>query len=292
MKIMRCYILFTLLFSCAYSSAQPIVVWNRLLAHPNPMVTELLVKALQATADEYGAFELIPSEAMEQGRAVKQMANHGDLQIAVFAPDKEREESAIAVRIPVTGSLLSYRICLINKGQQARFRSLSSVESLLGAKIKIGTHQDWPDTKIMQANGLRLWKGYKYDLLFEQLAAGRFDCFSRGANEVVQEHELHLNKELEIEQHLVIYYPLPFYYFVNKDNPELAVRLSKGLSILINNGEYEAMFKEKYAETLKILAIQDRVTIELTNPLLTAQTTAQMEKDRAYFQALIYRSSQ
>ncbi|MFT6984404.1 MAG: hypothetical protein ACJAT7_000191 [Psychromonas sp.] len=291
MKRMNSYILFTLLSFSQPLFAQPIVVWNRLLEHPNPMVSELLVKALQVTADEYGSFQLIPSEAMEQGRVVKQMANNGHVQIAVFAPTKEREESAIAVRIPVTGSLLSYRICLINKGQQERFKSVSSLDDLISSKLKIGTHRDWPDRTIMEANGLTLWKGHKYALLFEQLAAKRFDCFSRGANEVLQELDLHLDKELEIEQHLVIYYPLPFYYFVNKDNPELAVRLAKGLRMLIDNGEYEKIFKEKYAETLKILAIQDRVTIELSNPLLTEQSKVQMEKYKSYFQTLIHRSS-
>ncbi|WP_051090330.1 transporter substrate-binding domain-containing protein [Psychromonas ossibalaenae] len=151
----------------------------------------------------------------------------------------------------------------------------------------IGQHQDWPDTAIMEANGLTVWKGKKYDLLFNQLAAGRFDCFSRGANEIVQEHYAHSYKGLEIEKKLIIYYPLPLYYFVNKANPELAVRLEKGLNLLRANGEYEAIFKAKFSQTLKTLTIRGRTIIKLQNPLLTEPTKAQMHKDTDAFNKLV-----
>ena len=271
--------------------AQQIVVWNRLLNHPNPMVSELLSRALQVTVDEYGSFQLISSQEMEQGRVIKQMNKHGNVQIAVFAPNTEREKVTIPIRIPVTGSLLSYRICLIRKGQQNRFKSVTNLENLITSQLKIGSHQDWPDTEILESNGLTLWKGHKYELLFAQLVAGRFDCFSRGANEIVQEYYSHRDKGLDIEQSFIIYYPLPFYYFVNKNNPELAERLTKGLTILHTSGEYDAMFKEKFAQTLKILHIQDREIIELSNPLLTEATKAQMKKDRERFKLLINKAS-
>lgn len=267
--------------------AKPIVVWNRLLSHPNPMVSELLQRALEVTKEEYGDFQLVSSEIMEQGRVIRQMSNHSNIKIAVFAPNKEREKHAIAVRFPVTGSLLSYRICLIQEGQQSQFNQVNNLQSLIDSSLKIGSHQDWPDTQIMQENGVALWQGKKYELLFTQLEAGRFDCFSRGANEIVQEYSSHADKLLQIEEKLIIHYPLPFYYFVNKSEPELAVRLTKGLTILKNNGEYEAMFKEKFADILKVLAMKDRKIIELRNPLLTIQTERQMRQDKPYFDRLI-----
>lgn len=291
MKRINCFVFLALLSFMPLLSAQPIVVWNRLLAHPNPMVSELLRRALEVTRDEYGDFQLISSEIMEQGRVIRQMSNSSHIQIAVFAPNKEREKNAIVVRIPVTGTLLSYRICLIREGHQSDFNSVNSLETLINSPLKIGSHQDWPDTQIMQANGLTLWEAKKYELLFAQLEAGRFDCFSRGANEIVQEQHSHADKALQIEQKLIIYYPLPFYYFVNKNNPELALRLSKGLTILKDNGEYEAMFKEKFGKTLKILAMQNRKIVELSNPLLTIETEKQMRRDKEYFDQLIKNSS-
>ncbi|WP_037027387.1 substrate-binding periplasmic protein [Psychromonas aquimarina] len=282
----RCFIIVILLFA-GRLYAQPIIVWDRLLTHPNSMVPDLLKRALQVTADEYGPFQIVPSERMEQGRVIKKLAVQGNVQVAVFAPNKYREEIAIPVRIPVTGSLLSYRICLIRRADQADFTFISSLDDLINSKLMIGQHQDWPDTEIMEANGLTVWKGKKYDLLFNQLEAGRFDCFSRGANEIVQEHYAHSYKGLEIEKSLIIYYPLPLYYFVNKADPELAVRLEKGLNLLKENGEYEAIFKAKFSQTLKRLAIKDRTIIKLENPLLTEPTKAQMREDTAAFNKLV-----
>ena len=103
----------------------------------------------------------------------------------------------------------------------------------------------------MEANGLQLWKANKYSLLFALLAAGRFDCFPRGANEVVQEFYTHSYKGLAIENNLIIYYPLPLYYFVNSDKPKFTERLTKGLKILPENGEHEAMFTAKFGDTLR-----------------------------------------
>ena len=109
---------------------QPIVVWDQLLTHPNSMVPELLKRALQVTNKEYGSYQLIPSEAMEQGRVIKQLqANRVD--VAVFAPNGKREQLAIPVRIPVTGSLLSYRICLIKPEKQDAFNELHTLKDLI-----------------------------------------------------------------------------------------------------------------------------------------------------------------
>jgi len=286
---MRTFIvLFTLLVTVLFNNsfAQPIVVWDQLLTHPNSMVPDLLKRALQVTNEEYGSYQLIPSEGMEQGRVIKQMqANRVD--IAVFAPNEKREQIATPVRIPVTGSLLSYRICLIQPGKQEDFNKLYTLQDLISQNLKIGQHQNWPDTQIMEANGLKLWKANKYSLLFDLLAAGRFDCFSRGANEVVQEFYTHGYKGLAIESHLIIYYPLPLYYFVNSGKPKLAERLTKGLRILQENGEYEAMFTAKFGDTLKFLNMQNRTIIELDNPLLTEETNQKMREKKDYYDELI-----
>ncbi|PKG40621.1 hypothetical protein CXF74_02035 [Psychromonas sp. Urea-02u-13] len=250
------------------------------------MVPELLKRALQVTSDEYGEYQLIPSEAMEQGRVIKQLQSKR-IDIAVFAPNEKREKLAIPIRIPVTGSLLSYRICLIQADSQDKFNHIYSLEDLRSSKLKIGLHQNWPDTEIMEANGLKLWKAKKYSLLFDLLAAGRFDCFSRGANEVVKEFYTHGYKGLVIENSLIIYYPLPLYYFVNQDKPELAERISKGLAILQNNDEYEAMFSSNFGKTLRFLNMHNRTIVELNNPLLSESTKIKMQADKIYYDELI-----
>ncbi|MCP4326020.1 MAG: amino acid ABC transporter substrate-binding protein, partial [Alteromonadales bacterium] len=167
----------------------------------------------------------------------------------------------------------------------------NTLQDLISQNIKIGQHQNWPDTQIMEANGLKLWKANKYSLLFDLLAAGRFDCFSRGANEVVQEFYTHSYKGLMIENHLIIYYPLPLYYFVNSDKPKLAERLTKGLKTLQKSGEYEAMFAEKFGTSLQYLKMQKRTIIELNNPLLTDKTNQKMREKKSYYDALMRKAA-
>ncbi|WP_022943195.1 hypothetical protein [Psychromonas hadalis] len=166
----------------------------------------------------------------------------------------------------------------IQPKNQDIFNHLYTLADLINNNVKIGQHQNWPDTQIMEANGLNIWKANKYNLLFDLLAAGRFDCFSRGANEVVQEFYTHAYKGIVIESNLIIYYPLPLYYFINKNKPKLAERIKEGLHVLQKTGEYEQMFIAKFGQTLQYLNMQNRVIIELNNPLLSETTKLQNYK--------------
>ncbi len=293
MKTIIYSILLTLIFSSSTLLAKPstevqqVIVWNQLLTHPNSMVPELLNKVFQVTAEEYGPFQLIPSEPMELSHAIEQMESQGRLDIALFAPNKKRQSNAIAVPVPVTGTLLSYRICLIQKGQQQKFKDIKDLDGLIDSEVLIGQHQTWSDTNILQSNGLALHTTYNYSQLFEQLTDKHFDCFSRGANEVLQEYYAHGYKGIDIEKSLVIHYPLPLYYFANNGKPELAQRIEKGMNTLIKNGEYKRMFSHNFSNTVKLLNLPKRTILELNNPLMTDQAREQMMRDSYYYKDLI-----
>ncbi|MCE0555360.1 MULTISPECIES: hypothetical protein [unclassified Motilimonas] len=276
----------------AWAEKEKIVVWEQLLSHPNSIVPELLIKALDVTKSEFGDYELVATDAMEQGRVIRHLAQQPTIDIAVFGPNKFRESVAIPVRFPVTGTLLSYRVCLIQNGKQSRFNGLASLRQLIDSHLVIGQHQDWPDTSIMEANGLTLWKSTKYAILFDQLSVGRFDCFSRGANEIVQELASHPNKGLAIENNFVIYYPFPLFYFVNKANPRLAERLSLGLQKVYDSGDYHKMFEAQFGLSLTQLNLTERNMIELKNPQLTRATEQAMTHFKAQFDPLIKNAGQ
>ncbi|PKG37471.1 transporter substrate-binding domain-containing protein [Psychromonas sp. Urea-02u-13] len=291
-KIMRIFpFVFLFLNVSAFAESLPVVqkiiVWNQLLNHPNPIVAELLNKVFQVTEKEYGAYQLIPSEIMEQGRAIRQIKLEQSLHIGLFAPNKERNNSAISIPIPVTGSLLSYRICLIRKNEQHRFNQIKNIDNLIDSKLLIGQHKSWSDTNILKSNGLTLWTTYKYSLLFEQLVAKRFDCFARGANEILGEYYDNGYKGLDIEQSFVIHYPLPLYFYVNAAKPALAERVKKGMTILIENGQYQRLFNYYFANTIKRLKLTQRTVLTLENPLLTEQARKQMLHDAPFYKKLI-----
>lgn len=59
------------------------------------MAPELLKRVFEVTSEEYGAYRFIPSEPMEQDRAIRQMELEGHLDIGLFAPNEKRRNSAM-----------------------------------------------------------------------------------------------------------------------------------------------------------------------------------------------------
>ena len=58
------------------------------------------------------------------------------------------------IRIPLFKGLFGYRVLLIRKQEQARFDQINTQQDL--AKFLGGQGTHWPDTLILQANGLRV----------------------------------------------------------------------------------------------------------------------------------------
>lgn len=264
----------TLLPFTSYSQQKPIIIWEQLHSHPSPMVKDLLLRALELS---YGTdFKIELSSPMEQQRALNLLSTKSDLlDIAVFAPTVKRERNAIPVRIPVTGMLLSYRICLINIKSEITDYDVYDQTQL--RNLTIGQHRDWPDTAVFQHNGFNVLTSSIYQLLFKQLSGKRFDCFARGANEIEQELERHPQMDLMIEPSIMFYYPQPLFYFVNKDKPELAQSIKKGLNKMLENGEYEDIYLKYYQTTLNDLGLHQRYKISLTNPIVSFETLEAIE---------------
>ena len=246
-----------------------------------------LHRALQITQPEYGDYELIESAKMEQGRSLRELAKlkNSKLDLASYAPTKEREQQAIPIRIPVLNGLMGYRLCLIGEEKQALFDGIENKQQLIDSNITIGQHQDWPDTRILIANNISVHTTHKKKLLFQQLERGRFDCFSRGASEVYAEYLAHRSKDITIEKKLLIYYPLPVFFFVNKSRPLLAQRLQLGLARLIASGEFDTIFDQFFSPILTKLRLNGRTVIDLHNPTLSEQTIAALKAPTLRFRS-------
>jgi len=262
-----------------------ITVWEHTVNDPTEIIMDTLYRALEITKQEYGEYQLITSKKMEQGRALRELSKYKDsrLDLAHFAPTAEREQQAIAIRIPLIQGLLGYRLCLINEGEQSKFSQVTNKEQWLASDLSIGQHQNWPDTSVLNYNGLTVKTSYKYELLFQQLAKQRFDCFARGANEIYYEQRTHRDLGLVIEKEIVLHYPFPLFFFVNKNNPELVARLELGLTKLIENGTSQKLFEYYYQAQIEDLNLKKRYVIELQNPTLSYQTIQAMNQPNAIF---------
>ncbi|MCP5078533.1 MAG: amino acid ABC transporter substrate-binding protein [Psychromonas sp.] len=286
-KITKITYLYALLlfFPTQLVATTQITVWEHTVNDPTEIIMDTLQRALEITKQEYGEYQLVTSKKMEQGRALRELSKYKNsrLDLAHFAPTAEREKQAIAIRIPLIQGLLGYRLCLINEGEQQKFSQITNKDQWLASDLAIGQHQDWPDTLVLKGNGLTVKTSSKYELLFLQLAKQRFDCFARGANEIYYEQRSHRNLGLVIEKEIALHYPFPLFFFVNKNNRELAARLKLGLTKLIENGTSEKLFEYYYQAQIEDLNLKNRHLIELQTPTLSYLTIQAMNHPKTIF---------
>ena len=243
------------------------------------LIMETLRAALIITQPEYGDYQISSSIDMPQNRAIRELEN-GRLDLAHLVATKERENRAIAVKIPLMQNILGYRLCLITEDNQGKFNNINSKQQWIDKGITIGQHHNWPDTNILKANGIDVKTTYKTNLLFQQLAKKRFDCFARGINEISYEQRTHSSLNLVIEKQLLIYYPLPQFFFVSPKKPLLAERLTLGLTKLKEKGTLKQIFDFYYQDLWQDLNVKNRIFINLHNPTLSPETI-ELLKDSA-----------
>ncbi len=230
----------------------------------------LLGTALQKTVETDGPFELQPTKRMTQPRYKEELKQGRMIDIIWTPTNPQLEEDLLPIRIPVQKALLGYRVFLIRKEDKEKFAAIQTLDELKQLRAGMGT--DWTDTKILQQNGLNVVTGSSYEGLFEMLIKGRFDYFPRGINEAPLEYEVRKEDfpDLFIEENVLLYYPYPVYFFVNKDNVRLADRVERGLNMMIEDGSFDELFLEHHREMIEQANLKNRRLFKIENPLLPA----------------------
>lgn len=257
--------------ACAEQIRIPVKVQSTALEQPSDYFTTLLVMALEASKADNEAIDIIFSPRdYAQARWINMLQNDKGNFVIWTMTDKGREQQLRPIRIPLFKGLFGYRVLLIRKQEQARFDQVHTVqdlEKLLGGQ---GTH--WPDTLILQANGLRLTTAETTESLFRMINAKRFDYFPRGVSEARFELLQRNETNLVVEENILLYYPTAVYFFVNKNNEALAQRIEKGMELLIDNGKFDQFFYNHPRVSLGLEQLKKRRIIELKNPYLPAET--------------------
>ena len=78
--------------------------------------------------------------------------------------------------------------------------------------------------------------------------------------------------QLQIQPTLGIYYPAAIYFFVNKRSVPLANLIERGLEKAIENGKFEALFKQNYQSYIDKAQIENRTFYPLENNFLPEKT--------------------
>jgi ABC-type amino acid transport substrate-binding protein len=251
---------------------------------------EVLRTALDRTTAAWGPYRLATSEPMTERRQSYELRNgSGRLTVMYLGTTPEFEKELLPVRIPVDRNLGGYGIFLVRAGEQARFDAVRSLDDL--KKMRFGLGLGWIDVEVFRWNGLAVVTGSSYEGLFEMLVNGRFDAFPRGAVEILDEYDRRKAelRDLRIEERLVLYYPLPMYFWFAR-NPEgrrLADRADAGMRLMLADGSYDAIFDRYQRPKIERLHLKDRRTLRIENPLAGPETPWQ--DVRLWFDPRTYR---
>ncbi|WP_338844505.1 transporter substrate-binding domain-containing protein [Massilia sp. W12] len=215
-------------------------------------------------------YELRPSTLrMQQNRALAQL-QQGQIDVFWSMTSIERERELLPIRIPLDRGLYGCRLLLIRANEQARFSAIK--ERLQLAQMRAVQGHDWPDTEILQSNGLQVMSAARYEMLFEMLRKSVVDYFPRAAIEIQEEARRWEQQGLRIEQELILEYPTALYFFVNKKDSALAQALEQGLQSALKDGSFERLYMQFHGDMIRQLRLSERRKIRLNNPLLPPLT--------------------
>jgi hypothetical protein len=240
-----------------------ITLWER--NFDTAPVNEILELAFKKTEDLYPPVRLQRSTPMEYPDAISSIANRGAIDVISAASSRTNDSELYPIAFPVLKGLLGHRVCLIRKGEQARFDGLMTGYDFTEQKINICQGEYWPDTEVLQRNGLPVVTSKAYLPIFDMLQAGECDCFLRGAQEIIPEYQSR-KAQVDIEQSFLVQYPQPGFFYVNRDNKLLAMRIELGLLRALDDGSYEELFNKLMSPQLDQLNLKSRTSIRLNIP--------------------------
>lgn len=247
-----------------FADRAPLILWNR--NFDTAPVDRILRLALRETRDLYPPVVVKRSAPIEYADAIASLRKaDGRITVLSAASSAENDSRFLTIRFPVLKGLLGYRLCLIRKGEQARFDNIVTAHDFRAKGLRICQGSKWPDTAILRRNGLPLVTSDSYAAMFDQLSQGRCDCFLRGAQEIVPEYRARRDR-FDIESSLLVYYAEPGFFYVNKNNPKLATRIELGLLRALDDGAYKQLFQQLMGGYLRQLKLSHRKIIRLANP--------------------------
>ena len=243
---------------------------------------DLLTLALEASKVRYGEYKLQPVNIeMEQARTSVMLQREEYIDLTWRMTSKTLEDQLQAIYFPILKGLMGYRIFIIHKNKQYLFNENTSLIDL--KNIVLGQGHNWADSDILLANNFKVIEGGETALI-KMLKKERFSYFPRALHEPWL--EIANETELTVEKHLMLQYPAPTFFFVNKQNTRLQQRLSFGLAQLLESGKFEQFFlNHKITSGILTKAnVKNRTLFPLHNPLLSEKSKELLTDERLWIQ--------
>ncbi|KZN40427.1 substrate-binding periplasmic protein [Pseudoalteromonas luteoviolacea] len=260
MKILM-YVCLIVVTSCTFASQSKPTIYvakeQRPLYDRDLFLYELLQQALIAA--EYDVnIEHVKVHPHQQRTLMALSKGRVDLHWSMTSP--AREKLAIAVKFPLFDGLIGKRVLVIHKAHYEQFKSITELAQL--SRYTAVQGHDWPDTKILASNGLEVKPIANYQAMFDMVLAKKADYFPRSIVEAQSELASQNNPALMIVPDYYLSYPARFYFFVNKENPELATKLAQGLKKMRESGAYHDLLVRYF----DIDMLSSSHMLPLTNP--------------------------
>jgi hypothetical protein len=210
------------------------------------------------------------NKGLPKNRALKLIENNNGMDVIAAGTNHNREHLLLPVRFPILKGLNGWRVALVKKNNHSLFLEHSTLSSF--KTLSAGQLHSWSDTKVIESNGIEVVKASNYQGLFDMLENKRFDYFPRSILEVAWEYEANKERDIIIEPYRLIHYPTAYYYFVNKNNIQLAETISFGLEQALQDGSFVKLFDKYFSHAINNIRDDKRKVIELSNSLLPVKT--------------------
>ena len=238
----------------------------------------LLDACLKVTQELDGPCVVLPDKtdyplAEDEGK-VFESESVCDVLVTVAGNVKFKHKQKIVVKQALAKGLLGHRLLIVRNESMPMFQSLTSLQELQA--LSVGIPATWADAELFRENGFSVRERGSLDDIFIRLKNKEFDFIALGANEIedVFAQQVEPLEGMSIETSTMLYYPFPLVFYVNPEHPILAKRLERGLSILMQNGQYERLFRAHHGDVVQRLNLKNRKVFALDNRLLPADMNA------------------
>lgn len=209
----------------------------------------------------------------------RQNIQQGHYDVAWMHTSVDLERTLQPVRVPLLKGLIGWRLFFIREQDTEKFAHIKTLQEL--SKQIAGQGYDYPDNIILEASHLALRTGLHRNNVLQMLLKNRVDYFPRSITEIYDEWRVFGEPGLAIERSLALKYPSAFYFFVAKDNVELAELLNRGLQKAIISGEFDKVFNRYFGDIIARSNLSSRTILSIPHPTLSA--TIPLEKPEYWF---------
>lgn len=226
--------------------------------------------ALQKTSGKTGTFEMVPVNLISRSHAIAALNQNKYKNLVMtlsYEDELLKDDNLIYIPFPLELGAHSYRICYTNKSLTNKVQQIKNLQQLQQYKIGVGT--GWVDAKILQHHGLQTVEGTNITSLFRMTQAGRVDIFCPSSTEYFHELKIEKATDLQLDNKLALYYPLPKFIFSHKSNQALMDRIKKGIEIAYQDGSYMQLWRDANAQDMERAKLNERHFIKMHNPFIS-----------------------